>query len=421
MSMLVQLTDAGAAIVAAATAPVVLTSYKIGSGFGYVPALNQADIQGAVRTTGAPSAPVVEGSNYIRYSVSMAANLGAFSYGEVALYSGATLFAIGVFDTEQTKLPYDDTSDTGGNVVINMHLPITDTNYAMWADVTQANTYKLNVVQGPQVVPDPRGANPNILMVKAPNSEYPGFMAYTDRTSVWEFEGYSKTGELTVISATTTSVIVSQAQASAAIGPNGVFANGRVLLQVTSGERIGATRYCSRSMSSGGNAQVSFHVGLAAPVAVGDKISVYSPKIMPKPATSAAPGIVALATASMYPAVADDIAVTPDYLETALAATVEGDIRETLSVSRVLSSEDDGTLFDCTTALTITIPEGLNPRPNVAFVLPPFGEVTFSVEDGSPVTINGGSLNLTRTRADNRAGVALVAYVESDAYGLSGN
>lgn len=89
-----------------------------------------------------------------------------------------------------------------------------------------------------------------------------------------------------------------------------------------------------------------------------------------------------------------------------------------VSASFVVTAEDDGKIFDCTTALTVTYPLGLTPRPNIAYIPPPSGNLSIAVSGGA--TLNGATATLTRTRLSNPAGVGVVAYSESDGYGVSG-
>ena len=84
-----------------------------------------------------------------------------------------------------------------------------------------------------------------------------------------------------------------------------------------------------------------------------------------------------------------------------------------------LSETDDGQVFNCTTAITATIPAGLTPRPSVAFIPPPTGNLSIAVSGGA--NLNGATTTLTRNRASNPAGVAVMPYVDSDGYGVSGS
>ena len=314
MSMLLQLTTAGQAIVEAALAPVVVTSYKLGASFGYVPPVSQTDIVGALRHTGTPSAPIVEDGNSIRYSVNLPAALGPFSYGEVGLFVGATLFAIGVFETEMTKLPANQELDTGGNVVIDMHLPTTDPNYQMWSDVAQANTFKLNVVGGPHLIPRAEGANPNLLMVRPPNSNYAGFMAYTDRLGLWQYENYQRLGTLTVVAATTSSVTCARTESNTLLGDDRTIPEGDILIQFASGINKGLSRYCTGKTLAAALTQLNLGVPLAAAPLTGTNFHVYSADLTLVDATPSTRGVVRLTTSAGVPSVSDTTAATPGFV-----------------------------------------------------------------------------------------------------------
>lgn len=90
-----------------------------------------------------------------------------------------------------------------------------------------------------------------------------------------------------------------------------------------------------------------------------------------------------------------------------------------LSTSITLTSDDDGATFACTTALTISIPELLSPRPSIVVIPPESGNV--SLDPTGAAQLNGAGTTLTRNRTNNPAGVAVVAYAESDGYGVSGS
>ena len=84
-----------------------------------------------------------------------------------------------------------------------------------------------------------------------------------------------------------------------------------------------------------------------------------------------------------------------------------------------VTAADDGVIFNCTTALTITIPELLSPRPS--FIVNPPATGNVSLDPTGAAQLNGAGTTLTRSRANNPAGVAVVAYAESDGYGVSGS
>jgi hypothetical protein len=89
-----------------------------------------------------------------------------------------------------------------------------------------------------------------------------------------------------------------------------------------------------------------------------------------------------------------------------------------VAASFTLQAEDDGAVFAASAALTMTIPAGLSPRPNVILIPPASGDVSIAVSGGAQ--INGATTTLTRSRANNRGGFLVQPYAESDGYGVSG-
>lgn len=89
-----------------------------------------------------------------------------------------------------------------------------------------------------------------------------------------------------------------------------------------------------------------------------------------------------------------------------------------LSGAYTLTAADDGKTFYCTTTLTITIPAGLSPMPQVAVIPPPSGSVTLSPT--SPVLLSGVTADQAFNYASNPTGVALVPeYGTADSYGVA--
>ncbi len=89
-----------------------------------------------------------------------------------------------------------------------------------------------------------------------------------------------------------------------------------------------------------------------------------------------------------------------------------------VSSSRAITSADDGALWRCTTALTLTIAAGLSPKPNLIVQPPPSGNLTIAVTGGA--TINGAASSINRTQASNWSGVGIVSLIGTDAYGVGG-
>lgn len=99
-------------------------------------------------------------------------------------------------------------------------------------------------------------------------------------------------------------------------------------------------------------------------------------------------------------------------------AAMAGSIGGPLSGTYTLTAADDGRQFWCTAATTVTIAGGLTPRPSVVIDCPPAGNLTVVVSGGA--SINGGTVNINRTRAGNPGGVLIQAHADSDSYGVTG-
>jgi len=87
-----------------------------------------------------------------------------------------------------------------------------------------------------------------------------------------------------------------------------------------------------------------------------------------------------------------------------------------VSSSRSVTAADDGKMLRATTAITLTWPSGLSPQPNILVMPPASGSVSLAA---SGTTLNAASTTLTRSRAANPAGVAVMSQ-GANAYGVSG-
>lgn len=91
----------------------------------------------------------------------------------------------------------------------------------------------------------------------------------------------------------------------------------------------------------------------------------------------------------------------------------------TLASAYTIAASDDGKRFRCTTALTITIPAALVPRPEFTVMPPSTGNLSIAFSGGSQG--NGAATTITRTRASNPAGVVITPWPDvTDGYGVSG-
>lgn len=90
-----------------------------------------------------------------------------------------------------------------------------------------------------------------------------------------------------------------------------------------------------------------------------------------------------------------------------------------LSADYVLKSTDNGRLFRCTTALTVTVPVGVA-LPDGCIIDPPAtGSLTVAGDGVS--TLNGSTASVTRAAANNPAGVAIKSRITANDFGVSGS
>lgn len=80
---------------------------------------------------------------------------------------------------------------------------------------------------------------------------------------------------------------------------------------------------------------------------------------------------------------------------------------ESLSDPRTVTADDDQKQFTCITALTVTCPNGLSPKPSTIFFPPATGNLTLTPAGGA--TLNGSASPITRAfTGTNKLGVALI-------------
>lgn len=264
--MIIQITDAGAALQAAATSPLVMTSFVLGTGVNYVPSQSQTAIQGNPVYTGLPGSPVMENQNTLKYPIYVGDSIGPVTYGEIGLFYNATLYAICVFEVLLTKLPLDPVANTGGATLTDFYVPIVSSNYEMYANSVQANTYKASVLESVAELPYSRTTTTNFFVVKGQPRP---FLAFTDRVGEWNFSDWRPQGKKTVMSGDLTSLVVSQA-------PD-FYVTDKMIVQVTSGQDFGLCRQTTSVTQNGsGDLVLGLDVPLARPISAGEEVTILS-------------------------------------------------------------------------------------------------------------------------------------------------
>jgi len=272
--MKVTLTSAGQALLDANHGPVTVTSYKLGSAYGYIPQATDTDIHGTLLFTGVPTAPITVNANVVKYSVYLDYTLGPFAFGEVGLFVGSTLFALAASDTLIQK--NQTTSSSQGNAIrIDEYLSIVSTNYQLWLYLaTSNNEFQMAVLASVDQLPPPQSAVPNAYVISGATSSQSAFQAYTDKNSLWNFDAYQYANQVTlpITGFDTQSVTIAIGNYMPSFNP-AYF--GEIILEFNSGALYGICRYVESVVLSGSSATFNFHSTLLQTPQVGDSVVLF--------------------------------------------------------------------------------------------------------------------------------------------------
>jgi hypothetical protein len=177
--MRVQLTNAGAALLNANTGPIQVSTYQLGSDYGYIPEPTDTGIHGSLVYTGSPSQYFVVNSNVVKYSIVLDYSLGPLTFGEVGLFtSTGVLFALAVNDSLLEKM--------------DIYLSMVSENYEMWLDYADTNSdFRMATLNSPDQLPPTAQASPNAYVITGAQEGSSAFLAFTDRTGLWNFDAYA--------------------------------------------------------------------------------------------------------------------------------------------------------------------------------------------------------------------------------------
>lgn len=280
--MRVQLTNAGAALLNANTGPIQVSSYELGSDFGYVPAPTDTNIHGTLIYTGSPSQYFVVNSNVVKYSILLDYSLGPFNFGEIGLYtSTGVLFALATGDELLSKIP---ATSVGGNAIrMDIYLSMVNQNYEMWLNYADTNSdFRMAVLQTVDQLPPTAQAAPNAYVISGavlPSNEgqQSAFLAYTDQSGLWSFDAYAFANQrqATVVAADALSVTIANADYTSAIAASYY---GELICQFSSGANYSICRYVQAVVEGATQTVISFYNQLLQVPIVGDTI-IFSSRI----------------------------------------------------------------------------------------------------------------------------------------------
>lgn len=272
--MEVVLTSAGQALLEANEGPVTVTSYELGSAFGYTPQPSDTNIHGTLIYTGVPSAPLVADANVVKYSMYLDYTLGPFTFGEVGLFVGSTLFALATGNTSVTKTPVSG-NNIGNAIRIDMYLSIVESNYEMWLNLNTSNSqFQMAVLASVDQLPQSANAVPNAYIISGASGTQSAYLAYTDKNGLWNFDvyAYANQATVTVQSSTAQSVTIPLSQYLQGFDP-GYF--GEVIAEFSSGTNYSLCRYVQSVVLTGSTATLNFYSMMLTQPAAGDTIVIF--------------------------------------------------------------------------------------------------------------------------------------------------
>jgi len=275
--MLVQLTDAGAALLTANRGPIQLANAKLGSQFSYVPDPTKNDIKGSLVYQSAPSLYTPISGNVVKYSVYLDYDLGPFQFGEFALFtSDGTCFAIGANDVLINKQPISAGVFVGNSIRLDIYLSMVGTNYQMWLDYAESsNQFRMAVLGSVDSLPSAKDATPNAYIITSKSAQQAAFLAYTDRSGLWNFDAYAyaNQAEATIIGFDSQSVTIALADYLPGMSPP--YA-GAVIAEFSSGALFGICRYVSSVVVNSNNVVLGFDNPLMLNPQLDDKIVFFA-------------------------------------------------------------------------------------------------------------------------------------------------
>jgi hypothetical protein len=189
-----------AASIATPTGPYIhIVGFRIGSGYGYTPTVNQTGLIGNDLYDGTVTSYTSIGNNTLDILLTIPPDAGPFEFGEVGLYLADTdgnfstaspLFAIGVFDSPQTKF-----SSLGTNVVssyqFNCLLTLAQSVAVFQISPLEAPVAVLDIYQWSDVYPPGVSANPDIPIynIRELSNEGEGSLLSNSTDSEWTLQG----------------------------------------------------------------------------------------------------------------------------------------------------------------------------------------------------------------------------------------
>lgn len=180
------ITDMGLAVASTANpeGPFIhITTFQIGSAFGYTPTRSDTGLNGNLLFSGTPTSYDNIGDNTIDILCQIPPDAGPFDFGEVGLFlDGGVMFAKAVFDTPQSKF-----SSLGTNVIssysLHCTLKLQQSTAVFQIDTISGPPAVLDIFQWSDVFPPGVSANPDVPLYLVKELSFHGDSSLLQNTS----------------------------------------------------------------------------------------------------------------------------------------------------------------------------------------------------------------------------------------------
>lgn len=267
--MLIQLTDAGRALLDAQPAGVAITRADFGDRYNYVLDSNPSGLLGnRIYSANVVWQPRIVDPNTLKYSLYLGSEIPSFVFGEVALFNNATLIGVAVNATALTKVgPYG--SNPGRIFSIDFFLDLTPGQKFAVGDVIN-DQLAFPRVQVPDQLTPPAINQNNAYIVYGKTDTDLAYLAFADPTGKW---GFSSKPQIH-IQGTITDVGTYGLQSLDKTGSY-AGADSDLVIQFVSGTKRGYCRQVSSTVSGG----FTWTTPLAELPEVGDSFIVVGPPV----------------------------------------------------------------------------------------------------------------------------------------------
>lgn len=266
--MIFQLTTAGRSYLTTNALLSRVTRIDFGSSFNYTPASNPTGLTGSVVFTASSLTfdPVAVDANTMRFTTLVANSVAQFTFGEVALYNGATLLGVGASPVQIVKTNAVGGADYRFDLYVDTQSTLT---LASWQVVSSATRNFFPRIQSVDSLISPAFDTNNAYVIYGDGDYNSAYLAYSDTTGRWTLSAKPRVWFQGVI--TSINNLGASAAEFTATGYNGTASD--LVIQFVSG----AQRGICRRLSNLTNGTVQWSTTLLAQPAVGDQYVVLGP------------------------------------------------------------------------------------------------------------------------------------------------